>query len=415
MIEACFVLNIKIISELYYPEETSTGYFVTGIAEGVAASGASSVSVLCAQPTYSQKGLIAAKRECLNGVEVRRLAAPLGDKNCMVGRLWNTFSLSVRFAFSMFGFIRRGDVVMVVTNPPSLPLLVVWIAKLKGAIPVLLVHDVYPDVLVPTGLTHSGSALYRMVDLFQRHMLRQMRKIIVLGRDMQTRLSLKLKQEEIDRFVRIPNWGDGALIRPELRANNRVRSEQGLEDKFIIQFSGNLGRTHGLEDLVSLATHFNGQREVHFLIFGWGAGRGWLEGQILEQGLTNITVLPPCEKDELGEYLTACDLFFMPFKRGMEGISVPSRLYNVMAAGNPVLAVADASSELALVVKEESMGWVVEPGDTSGMVKVVSQALIEREQLNAMSRNARDAMEAHYTQVKVVAAFARMFNELVVK
>lgn len=404
--------SLRIISELYYPEETSTGYFLTGIAEGLAECGDFKVSVLCAQPSYSQKGLLAPQQEILKGVSIRRLAAPLGDKNRMLGRLWNTLSLSFRFGLTMFGFIRRGDVVMVVTNPPSLPLLVAWIAKIKGAIPVLLVHDVYPDVLVPTGITKSGSVLYRIVDVLQSHMLRQMRRIVVLGRDMQTRLQAKLDNVTEDIFVLIPNWGDAVSITPNLRSNNRVRSEQGLESKFIIQFSGNLGRTHGLEDLVSLAGHFKEQKEVHFLVFGWGAGRAWLDETIITQGLTNITLLPPCEKHELGEYLTACDIFFMPFKKGMEGISVPSRLYNVMAAGNPVLAVADSSSELALVVKEEGMGWVVAPGNLDAMCAAVENALTDRATLLEMSAHARHALETKYTQDKVVEAYVEMFDRL---
>ncbi|CAA6693588.1 MULTISPECIES: glycosyltransferase family 4 protein [unclassified Lentimonas] len=404
--------QIRIISELYYPEETSTGYFVTGIAEGLAASGGCAVSVLCAQPTYSQKGVLAPKRESRNGVGIQRLAAPAADNKTLLGRLWNTLSLTVRFGISMVGFIKRGDVVMVVTNPPSLPLFAVWIAKLKGAVPVLLVHDVYPDVLVPTGITQEGSMLYRFVDLLQRHMLRQMQRIIVLGRDMEERIFAKLPKSDRNRFSIIPNWGDADTIHPDLRVSNRIRAGHELEDKFIIQFSGNLGRTHGLEDLVALAERLRPRQDIHFLVFGWGAGRSWLEATIKELELTNMTLLPPCEKAELGDYLTACDLFFMPFKKGMEGISVPSRLYNVMSAGNPILAIAGSASELAKVVNEESMGWVVEPGDIDSMVAVVEEAVLQPEGLATMSEHARAALEGKYTRAHVVRQFADLFDDL---
>jgi colanic acid biosynthesis glycosyl transferase WcaI len=406
------VQNIKIITELYYPEETSTGYFVTGIAEGLAKSKDTAVSVLCAQPTYSQKGVVAAQFECRNDVSIQRLAAPSGDKNALVGRLWNTLSLTLRFGFSMFGTIRRGDLVMVVTNPPSLPLLVGWIATLKGAVPVLLVHDVYPDVLVPTGITQEGSLLYKGVDLLQRHMLRQMQRIVVLGRDMEERILAKLPTSDRSRFSIIPNWGETAAIHPDSRVNNCVRARHDLNDKFIIQFSGNLGRTHGLEDLVALAQRLKPRTDIHVLVFGWGAGRDWLEDTIKELELINVTLLPHCEKAELGDYLTACDLFFMPFKKGMEGISVPSRLYNVMSAGNPVLAITGSASELAQVVDEESMGWVVEAGDVDSMIAVVEEAVLSPEQLAAMSKNARSALEAKYTREHVVRQFAELFAEM---
>ena len=402
--------QLRVISELYYPEETSTGFFVTGIAEGLAESKRYEVSVLCAQPTYSQKGVLAPKCESHRGVSIQRLSAPSADNKAFVGRLWNTFSLTVRFAFSMLGFIKRGDIVMVVTNPPSLPLLVGWIAKLKGAVPVLLVHDVYPDVLVPTGITQEGSLLYKGVDLLQRHMLRQMQRIVVLGRDMEERILAKLPTSDRSRFSIIPNWGETDAIHPGSRVNNCVRARHKLNDKFIIQFSGNLGRTHGLEDLIALAQGLKPRTEIHFLVFGWGAGRSWLEATIKELELSNVTLLPPCEKAELGNYLTACDLFFMPFKKGMEGISVPSRLYNVMSAGNPVLAITGSASELAQVVDEESMGWVVDPGDVDSMIAVVEEAVLRPEQLAVMCENARGALETKYTRECVVQRFAELFD-----
>jgi len=403
--------TIRIISELYYPEETSTGYFVTGIAEGLARKNAYEVSVLCAQPSYSQKGVLAPRSETSNGVVIRRLGAPAGDKNRLFGRLWNVFSLTLRFGFSMFGYIQRGDRVLVLTNPPSLPLLVVWIAKFKGATTVLLVHDVYPDVLVPTGITREGSLLYRVVDCLQRHVLRQMEAIVVLGRDMEVRLRAKLGAgTRQPKFSIIPNWGEADEITPHSRVANKLRSQHGLEDKFIIQFSGNLGRTHGLEDLVALTKRLKDVEDVHFLIFGWGAGRDWLAATIEASKLENVTLLPPCDKAELAKYLTACDLFFMPFKKGMEGISVPSRLYNVMSAGNPILAIAGAESELAQVVIEESMGWVVAPGDVDAMLAAVAQARQNPESLEAMRTHARAALEAKYTREIVVVRFAALFE-----
>lgn len=407
-----FMQSILFISELYYPEETSTGFFVTGIAEGLAQSDELHVSALCAQPTYSKKGVSAAKREVHHGVSIRRLSAPAGDKNKLFGRLWNIFSLTLKFSFSMIRQIKRGDVVVVLTNPPSLPLLAGWICRLKGAKPVLLVHDVYPDVLVPTGFAKESSLLYRIFDRVQKHMLRMMTQVIVLGRDMQHRLRAKLPASAADKFSIIPNWGDELAIHPALRSENALRRKLGLESKFVVQFSGNLGRTHGLEDLVALAKKLKDNPKVHFLVFGWGAGRDWLKQTIEDEELTNITLLDPCAKDELGTYLTACDLFLLPFKKGMEGISVPSRLYNVMAAGSPILAVAGAPSELALVVEEESMGWVVEPGNVDAMAKVVLEAAENPESLESMSRNARAAMEAKYTKEAVVNQFAELIKKI---
>lgn len=399
--------RILFISELYYPEETSTGFFVTGVAEGLAeehSSDALRIAVLCSQPSYRQRGQAAACEEIHKGVHIRRLAAPRGDKNRLLGRLWNFLSLTVRMGWTMLIQIKRGDRVVVLTNPPSLPMMALLSCKVKGAKPILWVQDVYPDVLVPVGFLTERSLLYRLLNGVQCCVLRRMSQIIVLGRDMQQRIQVKLGKYAIPMAI-IPNWGETDKIRPQLREGNSLRRQHGLENQFIIQMSGNLGRTHGLEDLVALATRLRDNKQLHFLVFGWGAGRGWLEETIKGEQIKNITLLDPCAKEELGVYLTCCDLFFLPFKPGMEGISVPSRLYNVMAAGNAILAVAGRKSELAQVVEEEAIGWVNQPGDLDAMEATIRAAIPNPEQLAQMRQRARAAAEAKYTKEKVIAQF----------
>lgn len=403
--------RLRIISELYYPEETSTGYFVTGIAEGLARKTNLEVSVICAQPTYSRRGTRAPKDETRAGVRIERLSVPGVDKNKLLGRAWMFSLLTFRFGFRLFRRIRRGDCVMVLTNPPSLPLLVVAIAGLKGATPLLLMHDVYPDVLVPTGLTREGSLIYRSVGALQRWMLHRMARVIVLGRDMQERVGSKLRSGQSAPVI-IPNWGDVESITPSARKSNPLRGRLGLTNQFVVQFSGNLGRTHGLDDLVTLAENCRKRNDVTFLVFGWGAGRPWLEEQIKQRSLGNVYLLEPCEREELDVYLTTCDLFLLPMKAGMEGISVPSRLYNVLAAGSPILGVCGKKSELARVVVEENVGWVVPPGEPDALAAALEMAMADPEALEAMGRRARAAAESQYNRDTVIAQFGSLLSQL---
>lgn len=403
--------SICIISELYYPEDTSTGYFVTGIAEGLATTEDFEVSVLCAQPSYSKKGFVALKREQRNRVQIKRLNSPRCDKNKLLGRAWIFLVLTWRFFWHLLRTIKQGDVVLVLTNPPSLPLLVAVLAFFKKARPYLLVHDVYPEVLIPTGFIREGSFIFRLICLPQNWMFNRMHGTVVLGRDMKVLIQGKLRLDRPAPVV-IPNWGDAELIHPKHHANNPLRVRLGLENKFIVQFSGNLGRTHGLDDLLGLADRWKECHNVAFLVFGWGAGKSWLEGEIKRRKLTNIRLLDACSREDLPVYLSACDLFFLAFKKGMEGISVPSRLYNVMAAGNPILAVAAGNSELAQVVKEESIGWVRSPGDLDGISQALDEALREPEQIELMRKRSRSAMESYYTRDAVLNRYLEFFSKV---
>ncbi len=397
-----------IITELYYPEDTSTGYFLTGIAEGLAAAGVP-VRVLCAQPSYRLKGVEAPELEMRAGVAIRRVRAPAGDKNKLWHRAWLALGLTWRFALAIRKELRAGEVVLVVTNPPTLPWVVAWLAHRRGAKAHLLVHDVYPDVLVPTGLAKKGSFVFRLIDALQRWAWPRFDAVVVLGRDMRARVLCKCPQLD-GRVHIIPNWGDLNAVPSLPRRGNRLRERLGIQQAFVVQFSGNLGRTHGVDDLLALAARMRGEPRVHFLVYGWGAGRPLIEQAVASGALPNLTLLPPCERDELAEYLNACDLFFLPFKAGMEGISVPSRLYNVLAAGNPVLAVAGDNSELAMVVEEEEIGWVIAPGNIEGMALAVGEALSNDQKLLAMRGRARASAEKRYSRERVVRDFVNLVN-----
>lgn len=377
--------TIWVVSELYHPETTSTGYFLTGIAEALARRW--TVRVLCSQPTYSQRGVLAARHEQRNGTQITRCFSTRFSKDHLPGRLANLLTASVSMGWGVAAHARHDDIVLVVTNPPLLPFMVTLAARLRGARVVLLIHDVYPEVLVATGFARPGSVLVRTVARLTRRLYRSVDRIIVLGRDMKSLVERKL--EGASRPVTIiPNWGDVVRVRPQSRDANPVLGALGLRDKFVIQFLGNIGRTHGVEMLIAAARLLAPDPRVHFLFVGWGGRRAWLEATVARERLENVTVRPGCSDADLPDFLNAADLAVIPFLPGMSGVSVPSRLYNVLAAGKPVLAVADPDSELARVVLEERVGWVVAPGDLAGLVRAIETAADPAER-DEMGRRAR--------------------------
>lgn len=391
-----------VVSELYYPETTSTGYFLTGIAEALARRWR--VNVLCSQPTYSQRGVVAPRREVRNGTTIIRCFSTRFSKDHLPGRLLNLLTASLSMGLNAAFRMRRGDVALVVTNPPLLPFVVVLAARLRGARVVLLIHDVYPEVFVATGFAAAGAWPVRLIARLTRWLYRQVDQIVVLGRDMMALVERKL-EGAAQEIVIIPNWGDVARVRPHSRDGNPVLERLGLERRFVVQFLGNIGRTHGVEVLVEAARLLAGDDGVHFLFVGWGGRKAWLEQTVAREGLRNVTVLPGCSDDELPDYLNASDIAIIPFLPGMSGVSVPSRLYNVLAAGKPVLAVADEDSELARVVREEQVGWVIAPGDPQALAAAIRAAREDRDAVSAMGLRARASAVAHYSIDQVSAQY----------
>ena len=382
---------------------------MTRIAESLATRHA--VKVLCSQPTYSSRGLLAPIREERNRVAIERCRSTRFNKDVLPLRLTNVATICSSIFLKTLFRVGPQDHVLVATNPPLLPFFVVCASWLRRAKVVLLVQDVYPDALIATRMIKPESPLVRMGIALYRRLYRRTERIVVLGRDMQALVASRLDGGQ-DKIVLIPNWGDVDFVRPAPRADNALLERLGVSEKFVVQYMGNMGRTHGIEALAAAAVELQTVEDIHFLCVGWGARKSWLEKTVAERSLCNVTVLPGCPREELPDFLNACDLSIIAFVQGMRGVSVPSRMYNVLAAGKPILAVADHDSELAMVVKEERIGWVVSPDRPNEMTAAIREARASRKELVEMGKRARDAAERQYSFRRVSELYAQMISDI---
>lgn len=346
--------KLWIISELYYPEQTSTGYFLTGISEGLARD--RDVQVICSKPTYSERGMNVPWREVRAGTTIHRMHSTSFDKDRVLGRIINlvTFTIAAVAFFALRA--RRGDTMLVVTNPPTLPPLLAIIARIRGIRSILLVHDVYPEVLAATGYLSRDNVGYRLLHGLFARTYRLFTDIVVLGRDMAALARDKIGGART-RLTIIPNWGDVDEIVPIARRENTFARQHGLVDKTVIQFSGNMGRTHDLELVLTLADRLASREDIVFLFVGYGGKARLVDQHSRREPHSNMLFLPRQPREMLGAMLACANATIISFVDGMFGVSVPSRMYNVMAAGVAIIAVADPRSELALLVEEAGCGW----------------------------------------------------------
>ena len=401
--------RIWLISELYYPELTSTGYFLTAIAEGLAE--AYDVSVLCGQPSYWARGIRAPVREMRNGVDVRRCRATTLDKNRLSFRITNLVTITVSILLTATLRFRRGDIVIAVTNPPLLPYVAALACRMRKGRFILLVHDVYPDIMTRLGILKRQSISARLLDRGSRWLYDSAARVIVIGRDMRNLVASKL-QSRPDRVLVATNWANTETISPEPRSRNQLLRGLRLNEKLVVQYWGNMGRPHCIEDIVNAAQLSASDSDIHFLLIGWGTRKGWAVAEKEARGLENLTILDPLHRDQSCDVQNACDVSINTLCRGMAGISVPSRTYNAMAAGKPLIAVCDNDSELAMVVKEEEIGWVIPPGRPDLIVAALIEAKADPERLHAMGKRARNAVETKYTFEYVAHIYRSMIESM---
>lgn len=396
--------RLWVVSELYYPEETSTGYFLTRIAEGLADG--FDVQVVCSRPTYSERHLKVAWREERRGTTIHRMRSTRFSKDSLVGRALNLVSFTLVAWLFCAMRTRSGDRMLVVTNPPPLPPLLGILVRLRRLRGVLLVHDVYPEVLVATGHARPDGPMVRLLAAVTRWTYRSYSDVVVLGRDMEDVARSKVANTRTRLHV-IPNWGDADEIVPVARDANPFRRAHGLEGRAVVQFSGNLGRTHDVESVLDAAGALSEERDVVFCFVGYG-GKSALVSQRQQQAAPgNLLFLPRQPREMLGAMLASADAAVIAFVDRMYGVSVPSRMYNIMAAGVPIIAMAHPASELAQVVREEECGWVIGPADAEALAAIARSLATPQGLADAQRRGARgrDAVLRRFTLPVVVGSF----------
>lgn len=401
--------TLWVLTEVYYPEEISTGYYLTSIAEGLAEE--RPVKVLTGQPKHIFRGRKAKKREVRNGVEIIRAWGTTLDKNVFVYRLVNMLTIGLSIFLKSLWHFKQGDHVLVVTAPPSLPVTTTAAALLKGASFTLLVQDSYPEIMIAVGAVKKESAFVSIVNLINRWVYKYASKIIVMGRDMNELFTRKTDGLAVP-IVTIPNWADLESIHPTPRGENALLKELGIADKFVFMYAGNIGHPTDVETIVECAARLNHRQEFHFVFIGAGVKKRWVETNVKMLGLTNVTVLDYRPRSEQIEFLNACDVGLVALIKGMWGTAMPSRTYNIMAAGKPILALTEHASELARVIEEDGVGWFVEPGDEDQLYDAIVELYNTREVLEEMGRRSRSAALSKYSLAVACEAYRRALRGL---
>jgi colanic acid biosynthesis glycosyl transferase WcaI len=184
----------------------------------------------------------------------------------------------------------------------------------------------------------------------------------------------------------------------------------GLTDKFVVQCAGNMGLAQGIENMLAATELLQNKKDIHFLFIGSGAKRQWMDNQIASKHLNNITLLNQRPRADQPNFLNACDVAMASLLTGMTGAGVPSRMYNIMAAGKPIIAVAGDDSELSLVVKEEGIGWVVPPDYPEKLADAIMEAYSNPELIIEMGKRARSVAESKYSSEAIIEQYCNLIK-----
>ena len=397
-----------LVSQVFYPDETSTASLFTDLALALAREHDVNVEVWCAQPSYlttqRQQSKIIFK-----DVRIRYLGSTNFPKSNLFGRLINYATFSVSLCLKLL-FSRDKIPIFTVTNPPFLGILIMVLCKLKRGRYLYIVHDVYPDGLVRLGRLSQKGLIVRIWSFFNKLVLRNAGKIIIIGRDMCEWVLATAPSAE-SNIEYIPHWQNEELISPAVFESNAFVREHGLQGKFVIQYAGNMGLWHDMKSLALTAESLENDG-VFFCFIGDGIRRKDLFDTWQGRIPSNTLVLPFQPKERIGESLTACHVALISLRGGLEGIAVPCKLYGILASGVPVIAQVPEQSEIAIAVKEDKCGIVVPPGDVEALVKVIIYLKEHTDVRKEMAANARRTFENKYTTKQAAKRYREILFDI---
>ncbi|WLA86164.1 MULTISPECIES: glycosyltransferase family 4 protein [Bradyrhizobium] len=389
--------KVVVVSQHYPPDHSTTAAIMSAIAERIAQE--SEVMVVSGMPGSARAP--APGRPTV--VEIRNW---LPGKAALIKRALAEALFTGRIFFALLSRLKRGDVALTVTAPFALPYAVAAAARLKGAKSALILHDLFPDVLVMAGLLRPSSLVARAMRAINALMFRALNTVIVIGRDAE-KLLLRYGGMTQDKIRFIPNWATLDPGNRPVSPDNPFR--KAIAARFVVGLSGNLGFTHDPDIVFEAARLLRDEGEIHFLLSGWGIGFARLKELQATARLANVTLVERVADSELDALLSSADVWLIPYRKDVAGVSVPSRFYNLLAAGRPVILVSEPEAEAALTVSENRLGWVVTPGRPDQLADAIR--LASRSQDAAMAERAV-ATARTFSPERALASYAALVQEL---
>lgn len=376
--------RLLIYAHYYFPDVASTGQILKELAEGMLDE--FKITVICAVPSYS--GVIEKKYkqqnyyvENINGVQVLRVRVPEFKKNDKISRVKNILCYSIRAILITF-MTGPQDFVFAISQPPILGGLLGVMGKwIKRAKFIYNIQDFNPEQTIAVEYSKNRLILKIMMGL-DKFSCRHSNLVITVGRDLVQRMDIRFKNRKTPKTIMINNWIDEKNIYPLPSENEKIvafRKEFGLENKFVIMYSGNIGLYYDLENLIKVLKSFRkgytqsgiweegpktaDGREVVFAFIGAGSVLDNLVSYVKKHKFENIIFIPYQDKENLIYSLNAGDVHWCINAKGIKGVSVPSKAYGIMAVAKPILGVLEKGTEIRCLIEDTYCGICCDPGE----------------------------------------------------
>lgn len=334
----------------------------------------------------------------IDSTSFTKIEAPAYNRKNNFARLFSWLHFSAK-AFLYVLVAYSPSVLFIVTNPPLLGLVGLFFRLLRKQKYVVLVYDIYPDLLVGMGKLRNG-IISKLWSSMNRVVLQHASLVFTIGEDMAHLLdtSYNLSHTAAGHAIVIPNWCDINKIKPIAKQNNPFAAEHCQVEKITVLYSGNMGNTHDIESILAVACELKNHKKIHFMFIGEGAKSSLVEQTMVKEKLNNISLLPFQPEDVLPLSMATGDIGIVAYQPGTEACIVPSKTYYYMAAGLASLVVSGTETDLSRLLVKNHCGIFLRSGDIEGMKQAILQLAENPELLKKYKESARTTAEKYFSR-----------------
>jgi colanic acid biosynthesis glycosyl transferase WcaI len=403
-------MRVLIYSYNYHPEPIGIAPLMTELAEGLVQRG-HEVRVITGMPNYPERKIYDEYKgkwyvtEERNGVTIQRSYVWVKPKPKLIDRLL----LESSFVLTSFLQALRGwqpDVILLTVPPLPVCVPAALLGWFYNCPVVLNLQDILPEAAIHTGVL-KNKHMIRVFEGLEKFAYRTAHTISVIADGFVD--NLVGKGVPAEKITCIPNWVDVNFIRPLPKKGNAFRSAYGLDDKFVVLYSGNIALTQGLETVVEAASRLRHVPEVVFVIVGEARALKRLQSHCQKCNADNVLLLPFQPREQLPEMLAAADVGLIVQKSNVISFNMPSKTQVLLASGRPVIASVPDVGTTARAIRQSGGGLVVAPEDPGALADAVLELYADPTQAEILGQRGREFALDRYSFDQALNQYEALF------
>ena len=398
--------KIWVLSELFHPEETASAYIITRIANHL--SKTYYVNVISGPEFYDHdKTEFSDKKKISNKIKIFRFNLFNLNKNSLFSRFIKHVLLSLWMNYILIKNLKKNELVISVTNPPFLIITLFLFKKIKKFKLHVLVHDVFPENTIPAGIfKNNKNILFRITKGIYDRAYSSVDHLIVLGRDMKKLMRSKTTSHNKNLKISIvSNWSK--TIKAKQNDNFYIKKKN-----ISILYSGNIGRVQGLFEIFN-AFKLSKNTNSSLYLYGSGAIKSNLIEFVKKNKISNIFFRGTYSRNDETKIIKNYDIALVSLSDGMYGLGVPSKTYNILSHGKPILYIGHPKSEVSLLIKEFKIGWSLDIRNTNEIILFFNRLhLINKISLKEMGANAKKLAKSNFQEKDILNLFQSKIEEI---